>query len=80
MTNPSPTIGMRVRLILENGGHAITKRVEVPAVGSLVLADRERRVVSVEPVAERGQADVYLREDADDLATQIDPAAHLAFV
>ncbi|WP_437478980.1 hypothetical protein WME75_31740 [Sorangium sp. So ce1014] len=45
---------MRVRLILENGGRAITKRLhlsEVPAVGSFVLAERAGMVVSVERVA-----------------------------
>lgn len=74
---------MRVRLILENGGHTLSKVVELaeaPAVGSIVLADRERRVVSVEPVAERGEVDVYLREDGDDLKMQIIPEAHLALV
>ncbi|WP_438019650.1 hypothetical protein WMF18_11510 [Sorangium sp. So ce315] len=72
---------MRARLILENGGHTLSKRVdldEVPAVGSIVLADRERRVVSVEPVDERGEVAVYLREDADDLMLQVVPEAHLA--
>ncbi|AGP42391.1 hypothetical protein BE04_14775 [Sorangium cellulosum] len=74
---------MRLRLILEHGGHAITKRVElpeVPAVGSVVLADRERRVVSVAPVAERGDVDVYVREDGDDIKMQVIPEAHLAYV
>ncbi|AGP40088.1 hypothetical protein SCE1572_39670 [Sorangium cellulosum So0157-2] len=37
-------------------------------MGSVVLADRERCVISVEPHPERGEADAYLREDADDLA------------
>ncbi|WP_437576435.1 hypothetical protein [Sorangium sp. So ce887] len=40
---------MRVRLILENGGNVITKRVELPeapAVATIVMAERERRVVS----------------------------------
>ncbi|WP_437477846.1 hypothetical protein WME75_35295 [Sorangium sp. So ce1014] len=74
---------MRVRLMLENGGHAITKRPhlsEVPAVGSFVLAERARMVVSVELRAERGEADVYLREDADDLMMQVIPEAHLAHI
>ncbi|WP_437987521.1 hypothetical protein [Sorangium sp. So ce117] len=74
---------MRVRLILENGGHTLSKVVElpeVPAVGSRVLVDRERRVVSVESDAGRGEVDVYLREDGDDLKMQIIPEAHLAFV
>ncbi|WP_437478976.1 hypothetical protein WME75_31705 [Sorangium sp. So ce1014] len=74
---------MRVRLILENGGHAITKRLhlsEVPAVGSFLLAERARMVVSVEIHAERGEADVYLREDADDLLMQVIPEAHLAHI
>lgn len=74
---------MRVRLILENGGHAITKRLdlpEAPAVDAIVLADRGRRVVSVGPDAGRGEVDVYLREDADDLKMQIIPEAHLAFI
>lgn len=71
---------MRVRLILENGGHALSKRLdmpEAPAVGSIVLADRERRVADVELAAD-GVADVYLKEDADDLAVQLSPVAHLA--
>lgn len=74
---------MRARPILESGGHAITKRVEVdeaPAVGSVVLADRERCVTSVEHVAERGEADVCLREDALDLKMQTIPDAHLAYI
>lgn len=72
---------MRVRRILENGGHAISKRVELldaPAVGAIVQADRERRVADVELDAATGEAVVYLVEDADDLAVQIDAAAHLA--
>ncbi|WP_233561985.1 hypothetical protein [Sorangium cellulosum] len=44
---------MRARLILEHGGHAITKRVELPEA--------------------RGEADVYLREDALDLKMQTIP-------
>jgi hypothetical protein len=74
---------MRVRLILENGGHPLSKVVdlpEAPTVGSTMRVDRERRVVSVEPVAERGEVDVYLREDADDLMWQIVPMMRLAFV
>ncbi|WP_437786666.1 hypothetical protein [Sorangium sp. So ce1097] len=74
---------MRVRLILENGGHDLTKVVEIdeaPAVGAIVLADRERPIVSVELDADRGQADVYLREDADDLAVQLVAAAHMAHI
>ncbi|WP_437970514.1 hypothetical protein WMF04_15035 [Sorangium sp. So ce260] len=74
---------MRVRLILENGGHAITKRLhlaEAPAVGSFVLADRERYVVSVERVVERDEFDVYLREDGDDLSMQVIPETHLAHI
>ncbi|WP_437601907.1 hypothetical protein WMF28_09900 [Sorangium sp. So ce590] len=42
---------MRARLILEHGGHSITKRVElpeVPAVGAVVLAERERRLGGAE--------------------------------
>ncbi|WP_437338472.1 hypothetical protein [Sorangium sp. So ce394] len=38
---------MRVRLILENGGHTLSKLVELPdapAVGSTVQVDRERRL------------------------------------
>ncbi|KYF90953.1 hypothetical protein BE20_03490 [Sorangium cellulosum] len=64
---------MRARLILEHGGHSITKRVELPetpAVGSVVMAEREREVVSVERDAARDEADVYLREDGDDLHGQ----------
>jgi hypothetical protein len=74
---------MRVRLILDNGGHTLSKRVdldEAPAVGSVVLADRERRVVSVEPNPERSEVDVYLREDALDLKMQVTPEAHLAYI
>ncbi|WP_437712165.1 hypothetical protein WMF45_42380 [Sorangium sp. So ce448] len=74
---------MRVRLILENGGHTLSKVVELPeapATGSTVQVDRERRVVSVELDAERGQADVYLSEDAKDLMWQIVPTFKLAFV
>ncbi|KYF71292.1 hypothetical protein BE17_24255 [Sorangium cellulosum] len=37
-------------------------------------------MVSIEPVAERGEVDVYLREDADDLMWQIVPKFKLAFV
>ncbi|WP_433927021.1 hypothetical protein AB3662_28935 [Sorangium cellulosum] len=44
----------------------------------MVLADRERAIVSVELDAERGEADAYLREDGDDLAMQINAAAHVA--
>ncbi|KYF69312.1 hypothetical protein [Sorangium cellulosum] len=74
---------MRVRLILENGGHTLPKVVElprVPAVGSTIQVDRERRVVLLKTDAGRSGVDVYLREDADDLLMQITPEAHLAFV
>lgn len=74
---------MRVRLILEHGGHSITKRLELPeapAIGSIVVADRERRVVSVERDAGRGEVDVYLREDGDDLKMQVIPEAHVAYI
>ncbi|WP_437963134.1 hypothetical protein WMF04_25685 [Sorangium sp. So ce260] len=74
---------MRVRLILENGGHDLTKVVEMneaPAVGAIVLADRERHVASVEHVAERDETNVYLREDAGDLSVQLDAAAHLTHI
>ncbi|WP_437281735.1 hypothetical protein WME90_14620 [Sorangium sp. So ce375] len=74
---------MRARLILEHGGHAITKRVElpeVPAVGAVVLAERERSVVSVEHDAARVETDLYLREDALDLKAQTIPEAHLAYI
>ncbi|WP_437955551.1 hypothetical protein WME76_29090 [Sorangium sp. So ce119] len=73
---------MRVRLILENGGHDLTKVVEMdeaPAVGLGVMAERERSVVSVEHDAARGETDVYLREDALDLKMQTLPEAHLAY-
>ncbi|WP_438026382.1 hypothetical protein [Sorangium sp. So ce233] len=74
---------MRARLILEHGGHAITKLVdlpEAPAVGATVMAERERSVVSVESDAARGETDVYLREDALDLKMQTIPEAHLAYI
>ncbi|KYF90283.1 hypothetical protein BE20_18205 [Sorangium cellulosum] len=74
---------MQARLILEHGGHAITKRVELteaPAVGSVVMAERERAVVSVEHDAARGETDVYLRKDALDLKMQTLPEAHLAYL
>ncbi|WP_437828818.1 hypothetical protein [Sorangium sp. So ce1153] len=74
---------MQVRLILEHDGHAITKRVELPeapAVGAIVMAEREREVVSVEHDAARGETDVYLREDALDLKMQTIPEAHLAYL
>src|SRR5688572_27487627 len=67
---------MRARLILEHGGHSITKRVELPeapAVGSIVLAERERSVVSVEPNPGRSELDAYLREDGDDIKMQVSP-------
>ncbi|WP_438037045.1 hypothetical protein [Sorangium sp. So ce204] len=57
---------MRARLILENAGHTITKHVElakVPAVGGYLMADCYRCVERVEYVADRGEVDVYLRED-----------------
>ncbi|KYG07428.1 hypothetical protein BE21_02520 [Sorangium cellulosum] len=72
---------MRVRLIIENGGRAVSKFVdlpEVPSVGALVQADRTRRVVGVELAAEHGEHAIYLAEDATDLAVYIQPAAHLA--
>ncbi|XXY49162.1 hypothetical protein WME91_55055 [Sorangium sp. So ce269] len=74
---------MRARLILEHGGHAITKHAdlpEAPAVGSVVMAERERQVVSVEHDAARGEVDVYLREDALDFHMQTLPEAHLAYL
>ncbi|WP_437958411.1 hypothetical protein WME76_01300 [Sorangium sp. So ce119] len=74
---------MRVRLILENGGHAMSKVVElprVPAIGSTIRVDRERRVVLLKTDAGRSEVDVYLREDADDLMRQVFPEAHLAHV
>ncbi|WP_437925124.1 hypothetical protein WMF37_39760 [Sorangium sp. So ce291] len=49
-------------------------------MGSIVLADRERRVVDVERDNERGEVVVYLREDAEDLAMQVDPTAHLTHI
>ncbi|XXT17947.1 hypothetical protein WME94_47740 [Sorangium sp. So ce429] len=72
-----------MRLILENGGHTLSKVVELPeapAVGAIVLADHERRVASVEYVAQRGEVDAYLQEDADDLSVQFDDAAHLTHI
>ncbi|WP_437757195.1 hypothetical protein [Sorangium sp. So ce1389] len=72
---------MQARLILEHGGHAITKRLdlpEAPAVGAVVMAERERQVVSVEHDAAHDETDVYLREDALDLKMQTIPEAHLA--
>ncbi|XYH95406.1 hypothetical protein ACMHYB_47640 [Sorangium sp. So ce1128] len=74
---------MRARLILEHGGHAITKHLELPeapAVGSVVMAERERSVVSVEHDAARGDVDVYLHEDALDLKMQTIPEARLAYL
>ncbi|MGK3990235.1 hypothetical protein WME99_44740 [Sorangium sp. So ce136] len=74
---------MRARLILEHNGHAITKRVALPdepAVGSVIMAERERGVVSVEHDTAHGEADVYLREDALDLKMQTIPEAHLAYI
>ena len=74
---------MRARLILEHGGHAITKRVELaeaPAVGSAIMAERERSVLSVEYDAVREETDVCLREDALDLKMQTIPEAHLAYL
>lgn len=37
-------------------------------------------VVSVELHAERGEADVYLREDGDDLMMQVITEAHVAHI
>ncbi|WP_437855122.1 hypothetical protein [Sorangium sp. So ce363] len=74
---------MRVRLILESGGHTLSKVVElprVPAIGSTIRVDRERRVVLLKTDAGRSEVDVYLCEDADDLLMQITPEVHLAFV
>ncbi|WP_437631716.1 hypothetical protein [Sorangium sp. So ce854] len=34
----------------------------------------------MEPGAGRGEVDIYLREDGDDLAVQLDAAAHLAHI
>ncbi len=74
---------MRVRLILENNGHAMTKVAELthaPEVGATVEFDRPRRVNSVEEDAERGEVRVYLSEDAEDLAVQMLPQAHMAYI
>ncbi|MGK3986027.1 hypothetical protein WME99_23480 [Sorangium sp. So ce136] len=74
---------MRAQLILEHGGHAITKRLELPetpVVGSVVMAEREREVVSVEHHAAGDGVDVYLREDMLDLKMQTIPEAHLAYL
>ncbi|WP_437645543.1 hypothetical protein [Sorangium sp. So ce362] len=49
-------------------------------MGSFVLAERAWMVVSVELHAERGEADVYLREDGDDLMMQVIPEAHMAHI
>ncbi|WP_437817122.1 hypothetical protein [Sorangium sp. So ce1078] len=49
-------------------------------MGALILAGRERRVVSVEQHAGRGETDVCLCEDVADLMMHIDAAAHLACV
>jgi hypothetical protein len=72
---------MRVRLIIENGGRAVSKLVdlpEVPSVGALVQADRARRVAGVELAAGSDEHAVYLAEDATDLAVYVQPTAHLA--
>lgn len=72
---------MRVRLILENGGHAMTKLVDVaglPVVGSVFAEDRPRYVSHLSFNVERGVTDVYLQEDEHDLATQAMPDRHLA--
>lgn len=72
--------GTRLRLVLENGGHAPPKHLDVseaPTVGSVVLADRDRRVAAVEPGADGVEAAVYLAEDLDDLALYVDAVAHL---
>ncbi|WP_437820085.1 hypothetical protein [Sorangium sp. So ce1078] len=74
---------MRAQLILENGGHAMTKVVELteaPAVGAMVESDRPRKVSSVEEDAERGEVRVYLAEDSEDLAVQMLPQAHMAYI
>ncbi|XYH92864.1 hypothetical protein ACMHYB_33985 [Sorangium sp. So ce1128] len=74
---------MRVRLILENGGHALTKRVdltEAPIVGAVVEADRERKANAVEEDPESGESRVYLTEDAEDMAVRVLPLAHMAYV
>ncbi|WP_437574559.1 hypothetical protein [Sorangium sp. So ce887] len=61
----------------------MTKVVEitkVPRVDSTVEADRQRKVNAVEEDAERGEVRVSLSEDAEDLAVQILPQAHMAYI
>ncbi|WP_437751511.1 hypothetical protein [Sorangium sp. So ce1389] len=74
---------MRVRLILENGGHALTKLAdltEAPVVGAMVEADREREVNAVEEDPESAELRVHLKEDAEDVAVRILPQAHVAYI
>ncbi|WP_437726896.1 hypothetical protein [Sorangium sp. So ce861] len=71
---------MHVRFIIENGGRAASKLLdlpEVPPVGTLFQADRIRRAMCVTFDAERGEYAVYLAECAFDLAVYLQPAAHL---
>ncbi|XXY52889.1 hypothetical protein WME91_17330 [Sorangium sp. So ce269] len=58
----------------------VTELTQTPAVGATVEFDRPRKVNSVEEDAARGEVRVYLSEDAEDLAVQILPQAHMAYI
>ncbi|WP_234023805.1 hypothetical protein [Sorangium cellulosum] len=58
----------------------VVELTESPKVGAKVEFDRPRKVSAVEVDAERGEVRVCLTEDAEDLAIQILPQAHMAYI